>query len=208
MKPGGEKRYGYYWCRNERCRGVKGRKEQLENQLFDLLHRLKPSQRLESALRKGILAAWQKENADALARVSELRKTLNALISNRSELTQAFVYAKSISKYEYERENERLDSEIIACRMRLSDLEYDQLDVERLMRNAFYVLANAYRIWQAAGVEDKASLISLLFPNGLYYENGGFRTQENADGFSVFELFQTPHDSLATPTGFEPVLPA
>lgn len=45
---------------------------------------------------------------------------------------------------------------------------------------------------------NRARLIDLLFPDGLYYENGGFRTRENADGFSVFDLLETPQNKMAT----------
>ena len=59
-----------------------------------------------------------------------------------------------------------------------------------------------------SGAEERARLLKMLFPDGLYFESGRFRTQGKADGFSAFDLLDTPDARLATPPGLEPVSPA
>lgn len=49
----------------------------------------------------------------------------------------------------------------------LADIEYEEMDLEWALKLAFCLLANAYKIWEMSGVEERTRLLKMLFPDGL-----------------------------------------
>ena len=62
--------------------------------------------------------------------------------------------------------------------------------------------------WKVASDGEKLMIVKAIFPSGLRMGEGGVGTASNADQIALFTLLEWGGIALATPTGFEPVLPA
>ena len=62
--------------------------------------------------------------------------------------------------------------------------------------------------WQRAGADQRQRVQNLLFSDGLLYsEDRGFLNTSKPSLFTVLEGISSENGMLASPTGFEPVLP-
>ncbi len=197
------RQYGYYWCRESACRGTMVRKDTLEERFVGFLARLVPSQRTLQLLREGALNTWTRAHSEAVARVAAARTRLDDLMAEKVALVRAFVHEHVIDSEAYELDKERIEQEALEVRMRLADDEYEELDIDRLLNTASYVLTNAARIWESSGAENRERLVRMFFPGGILYEDGIFRTADNTGLFSAFDLLEPDETNLARPSRLE-----
>ena len=62
--------------------------------------------------------------------------------------------------------------------------------------------------WLKAGAEQRQRVQNLLFSDGvLYSEHSGFLNTSKPSLFMTLEEISTENEMLASPTGFDPVLP-
>ena len=92
--------------------------------------------------------------------------------------------------------------------MELNELEIAQLDVESVLEFAQHVLHNASRLWTEAFLDQKQRLQKVLFPEGLSFSEGKLGTPKTSLAFNILDAENFEKEKVASPTGFEPVLPA
>ena len=63
------------------------------------------------------------------------------------------------------------------------------------------------RLWLESTLEQKQRLQRVFFPNGVTYTKDGFGTATSNCFFSMLRGVSNEKATLASPTGFEPVLP-
>jgi hypothetical protein len=66
------------------------------------------------------------------------------------------------------------------------------------------VILNAARLWTEFSSDQKERLQKVLFPEGVTFATGEFRTAATCPLFSVLEKSEEEKSSLATLPGFEP----
>jgi hypothetical protein len=69
------------------------------------------------------------------------------------------------------------------------------------------VLTDAPHLWLKASLNQRQRFQSVIFPNGLDFADGEFRTAVTCPVFNLLRPVSDEESSLATLTGFEPVLP-
>jgi hypothetical protein len=62
-------------------------------------------------------------------------------------------------------------------------------------------------LWADADLDGKQRLQKAFFPEGVTFTREGFGTTPSISFFNMLEEFTDKNDGLASPTGFEPVLP-
>lgn len=92
--------------------------------------------------------------------------------------------------------------------MAAHDARIEELDVEGLLGFADHLLTNAGRLWMEFPLDQRQRLQKILFPKGVTYGNNGFEPAETSVIFRMLHALEGGKSSEATPTGFEPVLPA
>jgi hypothetical protein len=70
--------------------------------------------------------------------------------------------------------------------MEADDARLDQLDTEAVVEFAQCLLLNAVRIWSESSPEQKQRLQKLIFPTGVLFAEGDYRT--NVTSVIFFEL--------------------
>ncbi len=79
--------------------------------------------------------------------------------------------------------------------------------VRRAQRARPAVILNAARLWTEFSSEQKQRLQKVLFPEGVSFESGEFRTAATCPLFKLLEQPEAEKSCLATLPGLEPGLP-
>ena len=118
------------------------------------------------------------------------------------------MYQKAIDRETYDQQRDKLEEEITLAKLRLKDAQLDKVDIEAVLNFAEAFLLNTARIWLEMSLERRQRFQKVLFPEGIELMAGGvFRTAATCPAFSMLQPEMTPDTRMATPTGFEPVLP-
>jgi site-specific DNA recombinase len=198
--------YPYYRCRNTRCKAVNVRKEVIEKEFIALLHRMAPSEELLCLFHDLVLNVWDRKQADARAQMDAMHKALSVLTDRKNRLMDKYLDGK-IDQTTYEEQNERLGSEIAEAKVALRSVEVLDEQIEDLLAFADGVLRDPAGLWTRASLDQRQRLQKVLFPTGVTYsEDEGFGTALTPSIFSMLQEFRLEDSSLASPTGFEPVL--
>jgi len=82
------------------------------------------------------------------------------------------------------------------------------LNIEGVLGLAENIILDASRLWMEGTLDQRQRLQTVLFPKGVTYSNrSGFGTTETSLFFRWLAIVQEKKQDLASPTGFEPVLP-
>ena len=134
-----------------------------------------------------------------LAGVKVIRQKLD-------RLDEAFLYSESIDLDTYSRQRDRLREELTFSKIDHHTEAVDELDVEGILAFAERILPRASDLWVQASLDYKQRLQQLFFPEGITYDGNRFnRTAATAPLFKYVEPAERAEESVASPTGFEPV---
>src|ERR1019366_6145560 len=199
--------YPYYRCRNTKCKAVQIRKEALERQFLHLLHRLTPSEEFRLLFRDIVLSVWNRKQADARDQLSAVKQRLKTLTERKNALMDRFLDDR-IPQSDYDEQNERLSFEIEEAKAVLREVEASDEQIDELLDFADGILSNPAGLWTRASLNQRQRLQKVLFPGSLDYSPlEGFGTGQSLSFFNVLAVMEADNSSLASPTGFEPVLP-
>ena len=135
-----------------------------------------------------------------------MHRTLAMLTDRKNTLMDRYLDGK-IDQSTYDEQNERLGTEIAETRAALRSVEVIDEQIEELLEFADSVLRDPAGLWMRASLDQRQRLQKVLFPTGVAYsEEGGFGTALTPSIFSMLREFRPEDSSLASPTGFEPVL--
>ena len=203
-KRGGK--YGYYSCRTRGCKGVSLRKDQLERQFMALLQGLQLKPQYEKALTAIIQDIWKNRRALVEQQSRTASQHLDDLKFRRIQLTDALMDGR-IRQDIYDERIDTLDQEITLAQFQLSDCQEDELEIEAVLAFAKDVFQNTAILWLDAPLAAKLQFQQMLFPEGISYSIvDGFGTRLTSLFFNELGLISSAESSLASPTGFEPVL--
>src|ERR1035437_531411 len=198
--------YPYYRCRNTRCKAVNVRKEVIERQFTALLYRLSPSDELLSLFRDLVMGVRERKQADAKAQMTAMHQKLAALTDARNTLMDRYLDGR-IDQGTYEEQNARLGTEITEARTALRCIETVDEEIEELLEFADGVLRDPAGLWSRASIDQRQRLKKVLFPAGVTYSvESRFGTALTPSIFNMLQELGSNNSSMASPTGFEPVL--
>jgi DNA invertase Pin-like site-specific DNA recombinase len=201
------KKLGYYWCRKSDCRSTLVRKEELEALLVNDLRRLRPDDQTVADFPKVAERVWTERQGNAAAKVEKLRDRLEEQKAMKSALLRAKLCGE-VSQADYAYANNEFDREIGVLTECLKASRTSPVTLDAFLRFAKTMVVDIAGAWQRAGAEHKISVQNLLFQNGLRYSQE-LRKFEHPKPclFSMVEELGGSNWWLASPTGFEPVLP-
>jgi site-specific DNA recombinase len=200
-------KFGYYWCRNPHCRAVMVRREKLEDLFVDYLRGLKPDNQAVVALPEIAEQVWTQRQGDAEASARKLRARLDEQKRLKSELLRAKLRGE-VAQADYAAANAEFDAEIAMLNEQFRATQLDRASFEEFLRFANAALVDIASAWECAESEERLGVQTLLFQNALRYsqERGNFE-HLNPCLYSRIAEIQDKNWWLASPTGFEPVLP-
>jgi site-specific DNA recombinase len=198
-------RYAYYHCRR-RCRAVNVSKAVLEGAFVDELALLQPTPGYMRLVKDRILCVWQQRCAEAGERTTEQERRVKTIRQKLDRLDEAFLYSESIDLATYSRQRDKVREELTLSKIDHHTEAVDELDVEGILAFAERILPRASDLWVQASLDYKQRLQQLFFPEGIAFDGNRFnRTAVTASLFKYLATGEKPEESLASPTGFEPV---
>jgi site-specific DNA recombinase len=203
---GRTRRYPYYRCRNADCKAVNVRKEVLEQQFVSLIDTMAPQQGVMRLFSEVVKHVWRQWQTDARTLLAKAKRQLQDLAERKNRLVDALLDGR-IDQQTYDGRIECLRGEIQAAEDRLREADLENMDVEAVLDFAERLLRTPARLWSDAPLDQKQRLQNVFFPEGVTFSNGVFGTTPSSSFFSVIQPNLEGNANLASPTGFEPVLP-
>jgi hypothetical protein len=115
----------------------------------------------------------------------------------------------NISEEDFKSRYDQLEGLINAASVQIEQMKNESgLDVDTALDYLSHLLWNASILWETSDLDTKQRLQRAIFPGGLKYDpKHGFGTV-STDFFSMASVGESaPVTDVASPTGFEPVLP-
>jgi len=113
-----------------------------------------------------------------------------------------------VTSADYAEANEEFEREIAGSEKELLAITPRQETQDAFIRFAKIHLMDVAGAWQLATPEQRGRVQNLLFDGGLAYSSDhGILNHSKSCLFSSLEVINRPEVLLASPTGFEPVLP-
>ena len=203
------KRYARHWCRTAGCRAVGLSRTELESQFVGLLDRLKsePASDLPTELPKMAAKIWAERRGEA----ANAAKKLTAQLDKQKRLKRDLLEAKlqgEVSQEDYQQFNAEFSREIGDLERELREINPDDTDAAAFICMAELAMMDLGSLWQRASDDQRRRVQTLLFKTGLFY-SPKLRSLNPCETtlFSDLQKMNPENLRLASPTGFEPVLP-
>ena len=154
--------------------------------------------------RKVVLDVLRTKQGDAIESEAALERKLRELRSNRDKLEDAFIYQKAIDLETYQRMRTALLSDITLAQMELREASLEAIDAEEVIEFALEVLVNASNLWKTSSLDQKQRFQQVLFPEGVEYIDGDYRTTATCMLFNGLEADEVEKEELVALPGIEP----
>jgi hypothetical protein len=100
-----------------------------------------------------------------------------------------------------------LNEELALAEIAERDARIEEMDVQAAVSFGGFILLNAPRLWTELSLEQKQRLQQVIFPRGVQFQDGVYRTAETSIIFYGLEAEVAQKEDLVAPTGVEPVFP-
>jgi site-specific DNA recombinase len=193
--------YAYYHCQDGCTRETK---DVMEGQFEEFIRQLQPSAGYMRLYREIVLDVWRKKQGDSQKVQSVISRKIVELRENKSKLEEAFVYQRSIDQVTYNEMRAKLSADLTLAEMELSEAHAEEIEIETVLDYAQMVVTNASNLWKAAPSEQKQRLQQVLFPVGVNYSEGKYRTAVTCLLFSGMGTTAVKKEGLVALPGIEP----
>ena len=133
------------------------------------------------------------------------QRSLANLRARKQRLDEAFLYERIIDKQTHQEQLDKLREEIALAEIEERDARIQELDIEAAVNFGELILLNAPRLWVDSSLDQKQPLQQALFPLGVQFEEGSYRTAQTSLIFFELEREKANEEGLVPLTGIEPV---
>ena len=176
------------------------RKQRLQ---LSTVSQLQPNTVYMRLYRKIVTDVWRKKHGESQRAQEVLSANIRRLRKNKSKLEEAFVYQKAIDSETYQEMRDKLTEELTLAEMEHRDAQADEIEIEAIL-DFEMILLNASNLWKAAPSEQKQRLQQVLFPEGIRYSEGNYRTNVTCLLFNGLETKAVKKEGLVALPGIEP----
>jgi site-specific DNA recombinase len=202
---GRKSKYPYYHCQNKECQHkVNVRGEKMEQQFVEFLNHLRPRKEFLDLFRAVILDVWNGKQLDAKEIRAALEKKVKGLQDRKQALNAAFVYERAIERPDYEQMKGQLEAELFTAEVQLHEARENELDMESVISFAEQVFLDAPQMWQLMSPDQKQRFQQVLFPEGVQFSGGVYRTATTCLAFNGIATEIPAKEELVALAGIEP----
>lgn len=197
--------FPYYLCSGRTHKFKNIPRDLIENKFLELLKSLEPTKEYLELRVAIMLEKYEAQNKVILETKGMVQKAIDNLEGMLAVLKEKHL-KKIYNDTDFLAMRDDLETKIMAKRSLLAEKSID-IDEIKLLTNwikAFF--AHLEKIFVAAPPEARQTLGCSIFPNGVIFENGNFRTPEIAGSFRLKEAFTASSFNSVTPSGFGPEL--
>ncbi len=193
--------YAYYHCQ-EGC--TRETKDVMEGQFEEFIRHLQPNAAYMRLYREIVLDVWRKRQGDSEQVQAVVSRKIKELRENKARLEEAFIYQKAIDAETYKEMRAKLAEDLTLAEMELREAQAEEIEIEAILDYAEMVLTNASNLWKAAPSAQKQRLQQVLFPEGVTYSEGKYRTAVTCLLFSGMGTNAVKKEGLVALPGIEP----
>lgn len=203
--------YPYYLCYRKGCAGY-GRSIKrgvIEGEFAALLKSLQPTPELFRAGRKMFEKIWNHRLATGETRRRSLKDELGTIEKQVEQFLDRIADADAPAIITaYENRIRKLEEERIVLKEKIAACGRPLRSFDQTLRTAFDFLENPVKLWVSDRIEDKRTVLKLVFADRLtYVRNEGFRTANLALPFKALVDFSEGGKEMVPRRGLEPPRP-
>jgi site-specific DNA recombinase len=181
-------KYLYYHCQQKSCSApVNVRAELLHDRFLEFVRQHQPNSDYLRLFHKVVIDVWDKKQADAVALARKLERKVDEIKARKRKLLEAMVYQQTLTRVEYDEMRIPLEHELAEAENYLCQARLDETEIDAVLDFAEDLLLNAAGVWERCTLDLKQRLQQVLFPHGIQYANGIYRTQETGFFFKSLE---------------------
>lgn len=193
---GRTKSYAYYRCQSFRCKEKDVRREKLEGEMEELLHKLEPKPEIISLAEAVLKDLWDERLKQSDAILSGYQRERDGLLREKEQLID------KITKTENDNVMRALEKRVVAVDEQVAALEektatpnLGAADYGTALHLVFALLKRPAHIWQNGGFKGKRLITKLIFvENPVYDRELAYGTADLSVVIKLFSLIQA--DSL------------
>jgi hypothetical protein len=144
------------------------------------------------------------------AKSSERLKVSAVLRAELASMTgsqlEEFPTIRTSAHLEYKEMKAELDKELMRAEIDANDTRLKEGDLEGLLDFAESILLDISEFWLRCSVDQKQRLQHTLFPEGLQFADGTYRTSSTCLLFNLLQPNEDKKEDLVARTGIEPVI--
>ena len=197
------KKYAYYHCYNKDCRSqVRIPKDTLETCFITYLEDLKPEGLNMPEFKNVLKSTYNKALELTKSKISKLNKDLVEIQDKKDKLIDMYLAGK-LRESDYNSKSEKLESEEVHIKDCLVNVDLPKDNFNKCVEYVCNSLENIDKVWLQSDLDTKQRLQKLIFPEGLIYENNGFRTGSKTCLFTKKGALLAPDFNMVPPSEFE-----
>ncbi|GMV84114.1 MAG: hypothetical protein AMXMBFR7_52980 [Planctomycetota bacterium] len=204
-------RFPYYLCFKTGCPSYRKsiRRDVLERDFEELVKRLEPSEKLFRFAYALFERAWHFRRLGSENRKQALGDELRRIESDVARLIDRIVGSNAPTvAAALERRVQELEGRKVLVAEQMANCGRPVRSFEESLRTALNFLARPWQLWSSGDLSHQRALLKLAFQEKpRYARDGGFRTPNLALPFKLLAQFSAPDLVMASPRGFEPLLP-
>ncbi|MBP7338938.1 MAG: recombinase zinc beta ribbon domain-containing protein [Niveispirillum sp.] len=201
----------YYLCPKRGCPsyGKSIRRDRIEGEFETLLHAMTPSAALFKVATAMFKDLWDHRSRQGEAELKALSAQLVKIEGQVEQLLERILDARVPSVIAaYEERVRKLEEDKLLIRERMANAGRPKSSFDGTLRTALEFLSSPWKLWNSDRLEDKRAVLKLTFADRLRYtRNEGFRTTDLSLPFKLLDALNHPESRMASPRGFEPLLP-
>ncbi len=201
-------KYPYYLCHNKDCADYRKsvRKEKIEKEFEELLINLRPTQNLFYMATDMFRELWEDRLKRSGEEAASIQKEIKKIDRKVGQFLDRIVETDSLALLTtYENQVRKLEEKKILLKEKVQNCGRPLDTFDDTFRTAFGFLSNPYKLWDSDRLEDKRSVLKLVFAKRLpYYRNEGFRTAAISLPFSLLEGLKGGKYEMVEAGGIEP----
>ncbi len=151
-----------------------------------------------------VLEVWQDKHRRASEERAIFDKRVNDCNERKKKLFQAYS-GGAISIDEYKEMKGELDEELTLTEIRANEARLEEGDLDGLLDFAESILLDPASFWLHCSSGQKQQLQEALFPEGVEFANGVYRTHVTSLLFDLLQPTEVEKEELVALTGIEPV---
>ena len=197
--------YRYYYCPNRPCLQRKKSVVQgtLEGALVEGLRELTPKPKVVSLFKEIMQEEWNSK----LQNKDEISKDIQVKLKHLEKEKQDTISMRRRNELElddYNNEMNKIKTEIKNLSSNIQDDEVSEVQFKKLLDNAEYFLKNIEPLYNTFPISKKRELLQIIYPKGVEYGNGKYRTKEKSYIFNVLDSLSTGKYESMGVQGLEP----
>ena len=199
-------KYPYYKCKTPGCKFGSVKKDRLHREFIGLLEKTKPCPEVVNLFSEIVRDVWLTKHEDIVKEQKRIETQISELGERKKKVRRLFIDG-ALSKTDYEEERSEIDNKVEMLTVDLGEFEIEQADINGCVDYCRNFLLNCTELWENADVDLKQLFQSFVFPQGIEYFQGEFETPITSLVFNVLQEKYAIKSHLASPRGFEPLLP-